>query len=83
MKKLNLKVSELMNPTILTRQQLKNVMGGGGNFTTRTISCIFKNSDGTENVIPFTGCTLDVCQEMADDMCSSSDTCNDVDCQQF
>jgi hypothetical protein len=34
MKKLTLKVRELMNPKVLTREQLKNVMGGDGTVTT-------------------------------------------------
>jgi len=51
MKKLNLKVSELMNPEVLTREQLKNVMGGSGVVTTtaspKTVACIgLKQCDG-------------------------------------
>ena len=49
MKKLNLKVSELMNPTVLTRQQLKNVMGGDEVITTiLSTSCEAVCSNGNK-----------------------------------
>jgi hypothetical protein len=45
MKKLTLKVSELMNPTVLNREQLKRVMGGSEVVTTKKLGidhCFFE-----------------------------------------
>lgn len=49
MKKLQLKMQELNNPVVLTREQLKNVLGGDPPVTTKYYDCdiVEKDSSGT------------------------------------
>ena len=46
MKKLNLKIQDLVNPTVLSRQQLKNVMGGSGSASSGTCNITLTASSG-------------------------------------
>lgn len=76
MKKLKLKLQELNSPEVLTRQQLKNVLGGTGGVTTRhwIVKCTAKKGyheiadgscDGTQSG----------CQTTANNWCNQTEGC--------
>jgi len=57
---------------LLSKAEMKNVMGGG-------VTCVISVNGGGSNSYPC-GSTAANCQDMADANCDASDACDDVDC---
>lgn len=76
MKKLKLKMQELNSPEVLTRQQLKNVLGGSGTTTTKKylVSCTAKPNYTIADPGSCTG-TQSACQTTANNWCANTEGC--------
>jgi len=83
MKKLTLKVSELMNPTVLNREQLKRVMGGDGDVTTgsggnTSCKCTLKAPTGVYLDVPISSAnstTAEDCNAACKIYCDNAPSC--------
>ena len=76
MKKLQLKVKDLTNPTILSHHEIKNILGGSGD----SCYCTYYQEVGGTTGWKCNG-TLKDCQDVADERCSADDNCVNVDCR--
>jgi hypothetical protein len=80
MKKLKLNLSNMEGVEVLSREQLKKVMGGdsGGSGN---VCCDWTWAEGVEGdaTSQWTG-TVECCQETADAFCYAHDECSNVGC---
>lgn len=85
MKKLQLKIQDLVNPTILTHSEIKNILGGSGIDENgwHNFSCLwtFADGGGTYILCSNNSNSLLLCQNQYDALCDPDDTCQNVDCQ--
>jgi len=70
MKKLQLKVRDLKNPSILTHQEIKNIMGGSGVFTGSAYTCGFYRENSPNAEWTCYAASWQDCYDATFDMCT-------------
>ena len=80
MKKLKLKMQDLINPTILSHHEIKNIMGGSGVGGSSSCTCTWTKTDNTTSTSTCDD-TVSNCQTSAQILCDAMTTCKSVTCK--
>jgi len=83
MKRLQLKIQDLTNPTLLGHHEIKNIMGGSGTVSGSGLNkytCTFSMTPGPDTQYTCFAETVDECQNAANESCGSNDPCTFANC---